>query len=360
MYGQKFKNPIAKSIPTMISSLKIGVRELRASAAQLDEGKVRTERDLSIKYVLMGVGIVVLIVTFIPGVIGQDTYIIMRFCSAIAIAFFAFCFVTVSSRIVGMIGVSSNPTSGMAIVTLLGTGLVFKLLGWTDLTGKITALTVGTIVCISASIAGDISQDLKTGFLVGATPRKQQISELFGAIGSAVFVCLAVYYLGKAYGFGTEELPAPQATLMKTVLDGVLDANLRWDLVGIGAAFSVLVILFKVPPLPFAVGMYLPLYTMTPVFIGGMLRHFIEKKYGGAKDSVEKGKDQGILLGSGFIAGEGLMGVVIAIIAVAMTKTPKFLEIHYPSEWLGYLVSGVMFALLGWFLYSVAAKSRRS
>jgi len=351
---------VAKSIPTMINSLKIGIRELRTSASQLDAGRLRTERDLSIKYVLLGVSIVVLLVTFIPGIIGHNTQLLMRFCSALAIAVFAFCFVTVSSRIVGMIGVSSNPTSGMAIVTLLGTGLIFKLLGWTDLTGKITALTIGTIVCISASIAGDISQDLKAGFLLGATPRKQQISEMFGAVGSAFFVCLAVYYLGKAYGFGTDELPAPQATLMKTVLDGVLDGNLRWDLVGIGAAFSVLVIFFKIPPLPFAVGMYLPLYTMTPVFIGGMLRYFIEKKYGGDKNKVERGKDQGILLGSGFIAGEGLMGVVVAVIAVIISRTPRYLEIHYPSEWLGQVVSAVIFTGLGWFLYSVAAKSRKN
>ncbi len=148
---------VAKSIPTMINSLKIGIRELRTSASQLDAGRLRTQRDLSIKYVILGVSIVVLLVTFIPGIIGHNTQLLMRFCSALAIAFFAFCFVTVSARIVGMIGVSSNPTSGMAIVTLLGTGLIFQLLGWTDLTGKITALTIGTIVCISASIAGDIS-----------------------------------------------------------------------------------------------------------------------------------------------------------------------------------------------------------
>lgn len=351
---------VAKSIPTMISSLKIGIREIKSSASQLDSGKLRTEQDLSIKWVLLGMAVVIFLVTFIPGLIGQDTHLLMRFFSSLAITIFAFCFVTVSSRIVGMIGVSSNPTSGMAIVTLLGTGVIFKLLGWTDLTGKITALTIGTIVCISASIAGDISQDLKAGFLLGATPRKQQISELLGAIGSAFFVCLAVFYLGKAYGFGTDELPAPQATLMKTVLDGVLDGNLRWELIGIGATFSIIVLFFKIPPLPFAVGMYLPLYTMTPVFIGGMLRHFIEKNYGGEKDKVEKGKDQGILLGSGLIAGEGLMGVVIAVIAVIISRTPKYLEVAYPAEWIGQIVSGIIFAGLGWFLYSIAAKSRKS
>ena len=346
---------VIKSIPTMIESLKIGLKELRSSAATLDSGKLRTEQDLHLKYVIFGVSIIILLITFVPGIIGHQTFLIMRFFSALAIAFFAFAFVTVSSRIVGMIGVSSNPTSGMAIVTLLGTGLIFKLIGWTDITGKITALTIGTIVCISASIAGDISQDLKTGFIVGATPRKQQISELIGASGSAFFVCLAVYYLGKAYGFGSDALPAPQATLMKTVLDGVLGGDLRWDLVGIGAAFAVVVMLFKIPPLPFAVGMYLPLYTMTPVFIGGLIRHYVDKKY--KMENDEKGKDQGILLGSGLIAGEGLMGVVIAIIAVVISKTPKYLEIHYPTEWMGEIVSVIAFTILGWYLYRVAAKS---
>jgi uncharacterized oligopeptide transporter (OPT) family protein len=351
---------VAKSIPTMINSLKIGIRELRGSAAQLNQGKIRTERDLSIKIVIMGVAAIVMLITFFPGIIGKDTHLLMRFISSVGIAVFAFCFVTVSSRIVGMIGVSSNPTSGMAIVTLLGTGLIFKLLGWTDMTGKITALTIGTIVCISASIAGDISQDLKTGFLVGATPRKQQISEMIGAVGAAFFVCLAVFYLGKAYTFGSETLPAPQATLMKTVLDGVLGGNLRWDLVGIGAAITVVIVLLKIPPLPFAVGVYLPLYTMTPVFIGGMLRHFIEKKYGKADTKEQKGKDQGILLGSGFIAGEGLMGVIIAIIAVIISTEPKYLEILYRPEWFGQIVSALVFCGLGWYLYRIAARSRRS
>ena len=348
---------VAKSIPTMVNSLKIGVKELRSSAASLDAGRLRTERDLSIKYVFLGVALVVLVVTFIPGIIGNDTHVFMRLCSAIAIAIFAFCFVTVSSRIVGMIGVSSNPTSGMAIVTLLGTGLIFKLLGWTDLTGKITALTIGTIVCISASIAGDISQDLKTGFIVGATPRKQQISEIIGALGSAFFVCLAIFYLGKAYGFGTEQLPAPQATLMKTVLDGVLDGNLRWDLVGIGAAFSVVIMLFKIPPLPFAVGIYLPLHTMTPVFIGGMIRHMVDARSKRDNEDVDLASNNGILLGSGLIAGEGLLGVIIAIIAVIISRTPKFLVVPYSPEWVGQIVSAVIFCGLGWYLYKVALRS---
>jgi putative OPT family oligopeptide transporter len=349
---------VFRSIPTMYESLKVGVRELRKSAVALDAGKRRTEQDLHLKYVIFGISAVILAVTLIPGIIGTHTALPMRFVSALAIAVFAFAFVTVSSRIVGLIGVSSNPTSGMAIVTLLGTGLVFFLFGWTDLTGKVTALTIGTIVCIAASIAGDISQDLKTGFLVGATPRKQQMSELIGAAGSAFFVCLAVYYLGKAYGFGTDALPAPQATLMKTVLDGVLGGDLRWDLVGIGAGFAIVAVFLKIPPLPFAVGMYLPLYTMTPVFIGGMIRHLVEKRY--KVEGDKKGKDQGILMGSGFIAGEGLSGVVIAVIAVAMSTTPKFFEIDYSPAWIGEVVSVLAFTLLGWLLYRTAAVSRKA
>lgn len=348
---------VIKSIPTMFQSLKIGIKELRSSASAMNEGKLRTQQDLSIKYVIIGVCFVILLITFIPGIIGNNTHMIMRFGSALAIAFFAFCFVTVSSRIVGLIGVSSNPTSGMAIVTLLGTGLLFQLFGWTDLTGKITALTIGTIVCIAASIAGDISQDLKAGYLIGATPRKQQTGEILGAIGSAFFVVLAVYSLGKAYSFGSEALPAPQATLMKTVLDGVLDGDLRWDLVGVGAVIAIVIMLFKIPPLAFAVGVYLPLSTMTPVFIGGMIRYFIDKQYKNKAESTEKGKDQGILLGSGFIAGEGLMGIVIAVIAVMISKTPKYLEVTYPAAWVGQIVSAIVFSMLGWFLYGVAKRS---
>ncbi len=349
---------VAKSIPTMIQSLKIGIKELRAGAAGLDSGKLRTEQDLHLKYIIIGISFVIFIITAVPGILGYHTFLMMRFLSAIAIAFFAFAFVTVSSRIVGLIGVSSNPTSGMAIVTLLGTGLVFKLLGWTDLTGKITALTIGTIVCIAASIAGDISQDLKTGYYIGATPRNQQIGEIIGAVGSAFFICLAVYYLGKAYNFGTDALPAPQATLMKTVLDGVLGGNLRWDLVGIGAAFAVAVMFFHIPPLPFAVGMYLPLSTMTPVFIGGLIRYYVDQKF--EIVNAKKGKDQGILLSSGLIAGEGLMGVIIAIFAVVLSKTPKYLEIPYSPPWIGEIVSVVAFITLGWYLFHVAAKSKRA
>ena len=348
---------VVKSVPTMVASLKIGARQFRSSAADLNTGVKRTERDLPLSVVLGGIVIIIAITTFVPGILGAHTGLLMRFIASVAIAIFAFCFVTVSSRIVGMIGVTSNPTSGMAIVTLLGTGFIFWALGWTDLTGKITALTIGTIVCVAASIAGDISQDLKCGYIIGATPRVQQTAELIGAVGSAFFVCLSVFYLGKAYGFGSDALPAPQATLMKTVLDGVLGGNLRWDLVGIGAVFAVLMLVVKVPPLPFAVGMYLPLETMTPVFAGGLIRHYVDRRYPPHKDF--EGKEQGVMMGSGFIAGEGLMGVVVAVIAVVLTKTPQYGVVHYPQEWMGQIVSLLAFAALGYFLFRVAAKGRQ-
>ncbi|RLB56115.1 MAG: oligopeptide transporter, OPT family, partial [Deltaproteobacteria bacterium] len=229
----------------------------------------------------------------------------------VLVVFCAFFFVTVSSRIVGLVGVTSNPTSGMTIATLLLTATVFLLLGWTGDMGKAGALTVGCVVAIAASIAGDTSQDLKTGFLLGATPRQQQLGELLGVLTSAVFVCMTVMFLAKASGFGTEELPAPQATLMKLVIEGVLDRNLPWTFVGIGAVIAVICELVKIPSLPFAVGVYLPVSTMVPVALGGMLRWWAEKS-AKSKDVAASRREGGILFGSGMVGGEGLLGVGIA------------------------------------------------
>jgi putative OPT family oligopeptide transporter len=210
--------------------------------------------------------------------------------------------------------------------------VVFYLLGWTDPIGRATVLTIGTVVCVAASIAGDISQDLKTGFLIGATPRSQQIAELSGAIVNAVAVAGVVYLLGTAYGFGGEEFPAPQATLARTVIGGVLAADLPWGLVGIGAAMAVVAQLVGVPPLAFAVGVYLPLSTMTPVFLGGCLRAGVEH-WSKKRDDAEERRDQGVLFGSGLIAGEGLMGVVIAVVALYLGRRVEGLGIDLPGIW---------------------------
>jgi putative OPT family oligopeptide transporter len=250
----------------------------------------------------------------------QSTSILARMVAAACITIFAFAFVTVSSRIVGMVGVSSNPTSGMTIVTLLITAGLFYALGWTDTVGKATALTVGTVVCVAASIAGDISQDLKAGYIIGATPARQQFSELVGGLFAAVPVAGAIYLLGEAYTFGQSPVFAPQATLMKTVIDGVLSADLPWGLVLAGASFAIVAELLSIPSLPFAVGLYLPLSTMTPVFVGGVLRWAVER-FSTDENRADR-KEQGILFGSGLIAGEGLMGVLIALYAFIVMAKP--------------------------------------
>jgi putative OPT family oligopeptide transporter len=222
----------------------------------------------------------------------------------------------VSSRIVGLIGVSSNPTSGMTLVTLLGVAAVFVACGWTDPSARAAVLTVGTVVCIAASKAGDISQDLKTGYLVGATPAKQQAGQFLGAAFACWAVAGTVLLLGRAYTFGSADLPAPQATLMKTVIEGVLAGALPWGLVGTGAAFSLGAMLAGLPGLSFAVGIYLPLATLTPIFVGGLVRRIVDSR----RQGVAPETDPGVLASSGMIAGEGLAGVLVAFL-VAFQKT---------------------------------------
>ena len=193
--------------------------------------------------------------------------------------------------------------------------------GWVGGAWSAVALMVGAVVCIAAANAGATSQDLKTGFLLGATPRRQQLSEMIGVLTSAAFVCLAVLLLDRAYGFGTKELPAPQATLMKLVIDGVLEMRLPWVLVGIGVAIAIVASLFRVPVLAFAVGVYLPVSTMVPIFLGGMLRLLAERRAANEDEKAGR-KEQGILLGSGLVGGEGLVGVGIAGVAFYLGRPP--------------------------------------
>jgi putative OPT family oligopeptide transporter len=302
---------LIKSIPTMIESFKLGIGQL----AKASSGTVldRTDRDLSYKTVLLIVGAVLMVLTFVPGILGYLDSMLVRALASVMIAVFAFFFVTVSSRIVGLVGVTSNPTSGMTIATLLGTASIFYLMGWTDLSGKATALMVGTVVCIAASIAGDTSQDLKTGYVLGATPRLQQIGELIGVITSAGVVCLVVMLLHQNVegGLGGAELPAPQSVLMKLVIDGVLDQNLPWTLIFIGVGIGLGASLFKVPVLAFAVGVYLPLATMAAVFVGGLTRHLVTRNQD--PDEAERRRERGVLFGSGLVGGGGLTGVLLAL-----------------------------------------------
>ncbi|GAB4230099.1 MAG: oligopeptide transporter, OPT family [Acidobacteriota bacterium] len=312
---------VIRSLPTMYNSLVDGLRGFRRRNLERP-AVLRTERDLPMTVVAAGVVLVFLITTLTPFALGLGAPSVARVLGSILILVFAFVFVTVSSRIVGLVGVTSNPTSGMAIVTLLGASLIFFALGWTDLTGQATVLTIGTVVCVAASIAGDISQDLKCGFLIGATPAKQQTVELIGAVTAAFAVAAAVLLLGESFTFGSRDLPAPQATLMKTVIEGVMQANLPWGLVAAGAALSIVAALLGVPALPFAVGIYLPLSSMTPVFLGGCLRRLVDRRRPDTASAGERETERGVLVGSGLIAGEGLMGIAVAAYAAVTGSRP--------------------------------------
>jgi putative OPT family oligopeptide transporter len=336
---------VFKSLPTMYNSLKTGIKEISIRRAGVRTKTQRTQTDLPITILGLGVLIVIIILVLAPQVLGIQTSLIIRFIASLCIVFFAFCFVTVSSRIVGMVGVTSNPTSGMAIVTLLGTSLLFYALGWTDILGQVTAITIGTVVAVGASIAGDISQDLKAGYIIGATPMRQQTSELIGVLTSAFAIAAAVWLLGRSFSFGSVELPAPQAVLMKTVVEGVLGGNLPWGLVLIGGAFAVVAELLRIPSLPFAVGIYLPLSTMTPIFVGGLVRQTIENRAGKDEQLRTRKKEKGILLGSGFIAGEGIAGVLIALYAFIAKAKPKGIGIVWPGD-LGDFIALAAFLLL--------------
>lgn len=338
---------LIKSIPTMVESFKVGAQQLRQQLGDTAASVLpRTMQDLPLRTVAIGAGIIALGMAVVPFVFGPISSFAMRLVGAILVVIFAFFFVTVSSRIVGLVGVTSNPTSGMTIATLLGTSSVFLLLGFTGDIGKAAAITVGCVVAIAASIAGDTSQDLKTGFLLGGTPRKQQLGELLGVLTSAVFVCLAVILLDQAYGFGTKTLPAPQATLMKLVIEGIFDSELPWGLVGIGVAIALLIELFRIPSLPFAVGVYLPVGTTFTVFLGGMLRYFMEKRASSEEEKSAR-REKGILFGSGLVGGEGLLGVLIAGAVFVLNHEPE----GYGAAWagsFGWLVAALALLALGY------------
>src|SRR5262245_7660375 len=272
------------------------------------QGPDRTDRDLPGGFVIGGVVLVVLVAALVPGVFAGGMSPPQRAVCAAGVGVFGVLFVAVAARIVGIVGVSSQPVSGMTLVTLLGVASVFAAAGWTDPGARAAVLTVGTIVAVAASKAGDISQDLKTGYLVGATPAWQQLGQLIGASVACWAVAGAVLLLGNAYTFGSKEVPAPQATLMKTVIEGVLAGDLPWGLVLTGGGLSAGAMLCGVSGLAFAIGVYLPLATMAPLFVGGCVRALVERGRGGES----RQSDPGILAASGLVAGEALAGVLIA------------------------------------------------
>ncbi len=314
---------VVRGLPAMAASFRAVVAGLRGGAAAAAEASGdRTDRDVPPWVVVAGIVAVVVAVAAVPGLLAGDLPVHRRAIVALGVGLFGVVFVAVASRIVGIVGTSSQPTSGMTLVTLLGLGLVFTSLGWTSDAAKLTLLTAGTIVATAASKAGDISQDLKTGHLVGATPARQQLGQYLGAATACWMVAATILFLGMPSlltgetQFGTPALPAPQATLMKTVITGQLDGTLSWELVLAGAGLAAGAMLAGVEGLAFAIGVYLPLGAMMPLFVGGLARRVAEgrRAAAGADDGAKVGGARGTLAASGLVAGEGLAGVVIAIL----------------------------------------------
>jgi putative OPT family oligopeptide transporter len=345
---------LIRSVPTMIESFKLGTRQIRErlGAGEGAAEEPRTARDLPLKAIFGGLVALAAVLTLTPQTFGPLGGLPVRALAACLVIVCAFFFVTVSSRIVGLVGVTSNPTSGMTIASLMLTATVFLLLGWTGDLGRVAALVVGCVVAIAASIAGDTSQDLKTGFLLGATPRSQQIGEVLGVLTSAAFVCLAVIALDRGIGLGTEALPAPQATLMALVIDGVLNQSLPWGLVGIGAGIALLAEACRIQSLAFAVGVYLPVSTMVPVFFGGLLRWWMGRS---ARDPQEREDriQRGVLFGSGLVGGEGILGVGIAVNAWIANRAPRGIGPEWAGPFAPWVALGVL-VLLGVLFWRVA------
>lgn len=292
---------LIKSLPMIVRTFRDAMKGLKAGR---DSDNSRTAQDLSMNIVLIGIGVIAIAMWLIPA-------IPVNLIGAIIIVICGFFFATVSSRMVGIVGSSNNPVSGMAIATLLIATMLLKASGMIGYPGMVSAIAIGTVICIIAAVAGDTSQDLKTGYIIGATPKKQQIGELIGVVVSALAIGGILYLFNNAWSYGTQELPAPQAVLMKMVVEGVMGGNLPWNLVFVGVGIAIVVEILGIPVLPFAVGLYLPIYLSTPMMVGGAVRWFFERK-GDNKEGI----DRGVLYCSGLIAGEGLVGILLAVFAV--------------------------------------------
>lgn len=302
----------AGGIISLFKSLPLIVRTFGDALKGMGKGEKiqinRTSDDLSMKVVLAAIAILTLLVWLVPQVP-------VSFLGAVIVVVFGFFFATVSSRMVGLVGSSNNPVSGMAIATLLFSTLILKGTGSTGAPGMQAAIAIGSIICIIAAISGDTSQDLKTGYLLGATPKKQQVAEILGVVASAFAIGATLYLLDSAWGFGSAELGAPQATLMKMIIEGVMNANLPWALVLIGVCIAIVVEVVGIPVLPFAIGVYLPVQLNACIMVGGLVRLFIDrlKKPEAEKTTIT---NNGILFCSGMIAGEGIVGILLALLAV--------------------------------------------
>ena len=294
---------LIKTFPTIIKAFKASLKGIRKKGKTAG---LRTEQDMDIRFVLISIAVLILLIWLLP-------IIPVTLVGAIIIVIFGFFFSAVSSRMVGLVGSSNNPVSGMTIATVLIATFCLKLVGDTGAHGMHGAIAIGSIICIAACMAGDTSQDLKTGYILGATPKKQQIGEIMGTIAAALAIGSVMILLDSAFTFGSDKLAAPQASMMKMIIEGVMDGNLPWSLIFIGVFIAVVIELLGVPSLPVAIGLYLPLELSSTMMLGGLIKWISDKRFGKQKE----GSSKGILFCSGLIAGEGIVGVLLAVLTVA-------------------------------------------
>ncbi|MBW4841589.1 MAG: oligopeptide transporter, OPT family, partial [Paenibacillaceae bacterium] len=330
---------LVKTLPMLFSSLRATLKGLMQRSSSNEKTTIdRTNRDIPGGWVFAMIAVLIVLLAFDPitnvGILG-----------AIAIALFGFLFVTVASRIVGLVGSSSSPVSGMTIATLLIVTFLYKLTGMSGMTGMVTSLTVGAIVCVALAVAGDISQDLKTGYLVGGTPWKQQVAMMIGVLVSGLVIGFILNVLNSTYGLGSEQLSAPKAVLMRLIVEGIMSENLPWDLIFIGASAAVVFEFLGLNSLTVAVGIYLPVHISTPIMVGGLVR-WIVGFFSRKNESLHKSRvETGTLLASGLIAGESLIGVVIAILIWSGVQIPS--SVAVTTNTLPFLIFLIVTFLLG-------------
>ncbi|MBC6314145.1 OPT family oligopeptide transporter [Listeria grandensis] len=341
---------LAKTMPAIVQTLRSTMVGLSKNKGQKMLEIERTDKDIPMKWVLIGITVLIVIIAFDPftnvGIIG-----------ALAIAIFGFLFVTVASRIVGIVGSSSSPVSGMTIATLLIVAIAYKSFGYSGTEGIVLTLTVAAIVCTALAVAGDISQDLKTGYLVGGTPWKQQVAMMIGVIASGLVMGYILTLLDNAYGMGSEALPAPKAALMKILAEGILNGNLPWTLIFIGVSIAIVIEFLGMNSLVFAVGLYLPLNISATVMFGGFVRLIVNQVIKRKKDKEKEVRiERGTLFASGLIAGESLLGVIIAFV---ISINPNIIPTEYllSNQWLPFLVFLIVCTLL---YFSTVPKKKKA
>jgi putative OPT family oligopeptide transporter len=335
---------LIKIAPLIGKTLKVGFDEL-FQGFNLKKQLIRTDRDISLRWLILGAIAIILILWLFPG-------LPMNFLTILLLILLGFFFVAVTSLTVGIIGSTSNPVSGMTITTLLITCLVFILLGWTERIYLIAALTMSVVVNVAIALAGTTSQDLKTGYLLGATPRLQQIGEIIGVILPALAIGGTLYLLNQAYGFGSAQMPAPQGTMMALIAKGVMQGDIPTTLVIVGVAIGLLLELLRLPILPFAIGLYLPLSLPTGIMVGGLVSAFVKKH-----ERTTSSTDRGVLAASGFVAGDACTGVIIALLTVS-GLVPSSANGLLP-DWASLAIYILLAIALGWFALKPPAHFRK-